>query len=79
MKITFFPNCEDAGMRNGFSRYNLSFSEQFCEFFSENFTGIFIKETGLKPSSKVTLAGYKQNNDLPMYQPGPVSKLNLVL
>ena len=33
----------------------------------------------LKPSSKVTLAGYKQRNELPIYQPGLVSKLNLVI
>ncbi len=44
-----------------------------------NFTTLIYKQAGLKPSSKVTLAGYKQQNDLPIYQPGIISKLNLVL
>ena len=33
----------------------------------------------MRPSTKVTLAGYKQYNETPIYEPGPVSKLNLVL
>ena len=78
MKIQFYY-CDNEWLRNGFSRYGLFFSQQFCEFFSKNFIREFYNGTGLRPSTKVTLAGYKQHNDTPIYQPGSVSKLNLVL
>lgn len=78
MKTQFYY-CDNETLRNGFGRYGLLFSQQFCEFFSKNFTKEFYNVTGLRPSTKVTLAGYKQHNDLPIYQPGLVSKLNLVL
>jgi hypothetical protein len=78
MKARFYY-CHDEWLRNGFSRYGLFFSEAFCHFFSEKMEQLFFTSTGLKPSSKVTLAGYKQPNDLPIYQSGLVSKLNLVL
>lgn len=77
MKAQFYY-CDNEWSRNGFSRYGLYFSQQFCEFFTLQFTRLFFNETGLKPSSKVTLAGYKQQNQ-PIYEPGSVSKLNLVL
>lgn len=78
MKYRFYY-CDNEWLRNGFSRYELYFSQQFCEYFSEYFESIFFSETGLKPSTKVTLAGYKQRNDVPIYEPGSISKLNLVL
>ena len=74
-----FIYCEHEWGPKAFHLEGLIFSKYFCEFFSENFTKIFVNTTGLKPSSKVTLAGYKQRNELPIYQPGLVSKLNLVI
>ena len=78
MKAQFYY-CHNELGRNSFNRYGLLFSQKFCEYFSENFTKLFYAETGLRPSTKVTLAGYKQQNEVPIYQPGSVSKLNLVL
>ncbi len=75
-----FIYCENEwGGAKAFHREGLIFSKKFCEYFSKNFTALFFKETGLRPSTKVTLAGYKQYNETPIYEPGPVSKLNLVL
>ena len=75
-----FIYCENEwGGTKAFHREGLFFSKKFCEYFSKNFTTLFFKETGLRPSTKVTLAGYKQYNETPIYEPGPVSKLNLVL
>ena len=78
MKIRFYY-CENEWLQNGFSRYDVYFSKKFCEFFSKKFEEEFFLVTGLMPSTKVALAGYKQDNDLPMYEPGLISKLNLVL
>lgn len=78
MKYSFYY-CHNELLRNGFSRYGAFFSQQFCEFFAEKFEYCFTKETGIKPSAKVTIAGYKQANDLPFYQSAVVSKFNLVL
>lgn len=75
-----FIFCErEWGGTKAFILEGLIFSQQFCEYFSKNFEALFVKATGMKPSSKVTIAGYKQPNDLPFFQPGSVSKLNLVL
>ena len=78
MKAEFYY-CHNDYLRNGYKRYGLYFSQHFCEYFSKSFAALFFKETGLRPSTKVTLAGYKQYNETPIYEPGPVSKLNLVL
>ena len=78
MKPQFFY-CHNELGRNSFNRYGLFFSQKFCEYFTDNFTALFWAGTGLKPSFKVTLAGFKQPNDLPIYESGAVSKLNLVL
>lgn len=78
MKAQFYY-CHNELGRNSFNRYGLFFSQKFCEYFSENFTKLFYAKTGPRPSTKVTLAGYKQQNEVPIYQPGSVSKLNLVL
>lgn len=67
------------GGTKAFHLEGLVFSRKFCDFFSDAFTDFFVRITGLRPSSKVTLAGYKQQNNTPIYQPGSVSKLNLVL
>lgn len=77
MEIHFFC-CSDV-IRNIYNKYNVFISPKFCIFFSKNLESLFINETGLKPSTKVTLGGFKQNNDLPMYEPGLISKLHLVL
>jgi len=74
-----FIYCEHEWGPKAFHLEGLIFSKNFCNFFAETFTKIFVNTTGLKPSSKVTLAGYKQRNELPIYQPGLVSKLNLVI
>ena len=75
-----FIYCEhEWGGTKAFHLEGLIFSKNFCNFFAETFTKIFVNTTGLKPSSKVTLAGYKQRNELPIYQPGSVSKLILVI
>lgn len=60
-------------------RFGVYLSSQFCNYFSDNFERIFIKSTGIKPSTKVTLAGFKQHNECPMYEPGPISRLNVVV
>ena len=78
MKVRFYY-CHNEWARNFFQRHEVFFSKSFCVFFSTRFEEIFVNETGIKPSTKVTLGGFKQNNDNPMYQPGLVSKLNLVL
>lgn len=78
MKYRFYY-CHDYWTRNFFQQEGVFFSKKFCEFFAASFENIFLKETGLRPSTKVTLAGYKQQNDTPIYQPGSVSRLNLVL
>jgi len=76
----YFINCENEwGGTKAFHLEGLVFSKVFCKYFSQNFTTVFSDFTGLQPSSKVTLAGYKQRNEIPIYQPGIVSRLNLVL
>lgn len=77
MQNAFFY-CNETG-RVIFEKYGLFFSIKFCEFFSKHFELLFFRETGIKPSTKVTIGGFKQDNDIPMYQPGAISKLNLVL
>ena len=78
MKYKFYY-CNDIWSRNFFQQEGVFFSLKFCEYFSNYFENIFYKKTGLKPSSKVTIAGYKQPNNSPFYQSDSVSKLNLVL
>ena len=55
------------------------FNQKFCVFLADVFEKIFVKETNIKPSSKVTIGNFKQNNERPMYEVGVVSKFNLVL
>jgi hypothetical protein len=77
MKSKFFY-CDDE-VRKIWNKYGVYFSVKFCLFFSNNFESYFFENTGIKPSSKVQLGGFKQNNSIPMYQVGQISKLNLVL
>ncbi len=78
MKAKFYY-CDNEWSRNFFQQEGVFFSLKFCEYFSNYFENIFYKKTGLKPSSKVTIAGYKQPNNSPFYQSDSVSKLNLIL
>lgn len=78
MKAKFYY-CDNEIVRNFFQRHDVFFSKQFCEFFANNLEAIFFKETGLKPSTKTSLAGAKQQNSIPFYEQGLISKLNLVL
>jgi len=73
-----FIYCNDL-LRNYWEQHGFAQSKKFCSFFSYSFEAIFTGQTGIKPSHKVTLAGKKQDNDIPMYQPGEISKINLVL
>lgn len=74
-----FYYCENEYLRDFWKRWDVFFSPAFCRFFSENFEDAFFKATAIKPSQKVSLSGGKQQNDLPMYEPGSISKLNLLL
>ncbi|MGB4816351.1 MAG: hypothetical protein WBP30_07200, partial [Ferruginibacter sp.] len=68
-----FIYCEhEWGGTKAFHLEGLIFSKNFCNFFAETFTKIFVNTTGLKPRSKVTVAGYKQRNEFPIYPPGLV-------
>lgn len=66
-------------MQKIWNQYGVFFSNKFCKFFSDSLELLFINKTGIKPSHKVTIAGFKQHNDIPMYIKGEISKLNLVL
>lgn len=74
-----FIGCDNEWGLKMFHLEGIIFSQSFCEYFANNFEEIFVKETGIKPSTKVQLGGFKQRNATPMYQPGLVSKLNVVL
>ena len=78
MKARFYY-CHNEWARNYFQQHSVYFSESFCVFFADRFEELFVEITGIKPSTKVTLGGFKQSNNNPMYEPGLVSKLNLVL
>lgn len=54
-------------------------SKKFCFFLSDNFADLLFAATGLRPSSKITLAGFKQAGDIGFYEKGQISKLHLVL
>lgn len=74
-----FYYCDNEHLRNGFKHLGVYFSEAFCDFFSTKLEQVFFAATGLRPSSKITLAGFKQENDRPFYEVGRVSRLNVVL
>lgn len=73
-----FKTCTEPA-RSIWNSEGVFFSKKFCEYFSDNFENIFVKGTGIKPSYKVTLAGFKQRNERPMYEEGEVSRLNVVI
>ncbi|MDZ4795755.1 MAG: hypothetical protein SGI83_15860 [Bacteroidota bacterium] len=77
MEKHFFYCSEE--MRKIGNKYGVFFSPHFCNYFNTNLKEIFYNATGLKASSKVTIGGFKQHNEVPMYQPGQVSRLNIVL
>ena len=72
-----FIYCSDE-MRAVWNRHNIIISQKFCLFIADLFEKLLIKETNIKQSFKVTIGGFKQNNEKPMYEVGVVSKLNLV-
>ena len=85
MKYKFY-GCENELVRNSFARPSffphqkpVSFSKNFCELFSKHFEGIFIRTTGILPSSKIGLIQPNRYNSPQLYEPGLVSKLNPVL
>jgi hypothetical protein len=77
MKLQFFPWIEE--VRYFWKEHGVIFSESFINFLNRHFEGIFFTQTGIRPSFKVTIAGFKQRNDTPLYQKGETSKLNMVL
>ncbi len=77
MEKQFFY-CTDV-MRAIWNKYGVFFSPQFCNYFNTNLKSLFFNATGIKASSKVTIGGFKQHNEIPMYQPGQVSRINIVL
>ena len=66
-------------MKGIWNKYGVFFSSQFCNYFNSNLESIFFNATGIKPSFKVTIGGFKQHNEIPMYQQGLVSRINIVL
>jgi hypothetical protein len=61
------------------SNEGVFFSKAFCELFSTKIEKILYIEAGLKPSFKVGLSVFRHKHDLPMYQPGTISKINTAI
>ena len=77
MELRFFHCTQE--IRKVWNRYDVYFSEKFCNYFSNNIERIIYLEAGLKPSFKVSLSIFRPTHNLPMYQPGPVSKINTAI
>ena len=73
-----FWYCTDS-FRLMWNRWGLFLSEKFCNYFADNVQEILFKEAGLKPSRKVSLSVFPPDNNLPMYEPGPVSRINTAI
>jgi hypothetical protein len=73
-----FWYCTDS-FRVMWNKYGVYFSEKFCHYFSQKIQEILYQEAGLKPSYKVGLSVFRPHHDLPMYEPGPVSKINTAI
>lgn len=67
------------GMRCIWNKYGVYFSEKFCSFFSDNVKDILYREAGLRPSFKVSLSVFRPRHDLPMYEPGAISRINTAI
>jgi hypothetical protein len=72
--MEFFYCTEE--LKKIWNKYDVYFSEQFCNYFSRSIKEILYREAALKPSHKVSLSLFKQHNDKPMYEIGLVSRIN---
>lgn len=77
MKPKFFT-CSH-GLKDRWNDYGVFFSEKFCCFFSDKIEEIIKQETGITPSTKVSLSSFRQNNDLPMYEQGEISVIRTAI
>ena len=78
MESRFF-HCTEP-MRKIWNKYDVYFSEKFCNYFSNSIKDIFYREAGLKSGFKVGLSLFRPyQHDLAMYEPGPISKINTAL
>jgi hypothetical protein len=73
-----FWYCTD-NFRGMWGEHGIYFSKKFCFFFSDKIQELLLREAGLKPSYKVGLSVFKPQNDLPMYEIGPISKINTAI
>lgn len=67
------------GLDNVWNQFGLFFSDKFCRYFSDNVERIIVSATGIKASYKVGLSLFPPQNGLPMYEPGPVSRINTAI
>jgi hypothetical protein len=77
MESRFFHCSEE--MRGIWNKYDVYFSKKFCNYFADSVKEIFYREAGLKSSFKVGLSLFRENDNLPMYEPGPVSRINTAI
>lgn len=73
-----FWYCTDAFLKI-WNDYGVYFSKKFCSYFSKNIEKILFVEAGLKPSYKVGLSLFRPHHDLPMYEPGQISRINTAI
>jgi len=85
MKHRFYY-CDNEATRNyiGSKTYfthqkPIDFSVKFCRFFSDKFEELFILATGIRPSTKVNITLPNRDDSPQLYEPGFVSRLNMVL
>lgn len=78
MIVPHFFYCNDIGKAT-WNRYGVYFSNKFCCYFADYVERTMLTECNLKPSYKVSLSAFKQENDKPMYESGPVSVLNIAI
>ncbi len=78
MKNRFYY-CDNYWSINFFQQEGVFFSQKFCNFFANQFEEIFVRETGIKPSSKVGITVPNRDDSPKLYEHGFISKLNPVL
>ena len=85
MKIKFYY-CQNFHIRNYLGipdpsdqSKTIPFSQQFCEYFAENFERMFVDITGIRPSNKVTITRANPYYHKEIYEAGDISKLNPTL
>ncbi|MFC4263887.1 hypothetical protein ACFOWM_13415 [Ferruginibacter yonginensis] len=77
MQIKFWY-CNDE-FRKIWNKYDVYFSEQFCNYFSDNVERIFLLQANIKPSNKIGLSVFKPYEIEKMYEIGEVSKIHTAI